>query len=228
MVGGGSLPRPGEVTLAHNGILFLDELPEFHRNVLEALRQPLEDHCVTVSRAAKTMRFPSQFMLVAAMNPCPCGWYSDPKKSCHCTPHQIQRYMSKISGPLMDRIDIHLEVPSLKSAELLSGAQPESSLQIKSRTEGARRIQENRFKNTSIFCNAHMSQRQIRKFCFLNDDGKKLLKTAIDELGLSARGYDKILKLARTIADLAGADEIQTDHLAEAIQYRGLDRNWWG
>ena len=228
LVGGGSIPKPGEVTLSHNGISFLDELPEFSRAVLESLRQPLEDHYVTIARALKTLRFPSQFMLVCAMNPCPCGWYADPKKKCQCSPQQIQRYLSKISGPLLDRIDIHLEVPSLKSTELLTLPQNETSANIKARTVAARSIQYNRFTRTNIFANAQMAHRQVKEYCQLDCEGKKLFKTAIDELGLSARAHDKILKISRTIADLAEAQQIQTEHLAEAIQYRSLDRNWWG
>ncbi|OGX27315.1 MAG: hypothetical protein A3D10_05120, partial [Omnitrophica WOR_2 bacterium RIFCSPHIGHO2_02_FULL_48_11] len=227
LVGGGSIPKPGEVTLSHNGILFLDELPEFNRNVLEALRQPLEDHHVTIARATKTLRFPAQCMLVCAMNPCPCGWYTDPKKNCQCSPHQIQKYMGKISGPLLDRIDIHLDVPSLKSIELLSAPPNESSKDIKSRTTRARDIQQERFAKTSLFANAQMTHRQIKEHCQLNDDSKKLLKRAIDELGLSARAHDKILKISRTIADLDEKTAILTEHVAEAIQYRSLDRNWW-
>jgi magnesium chelatase family protein len=228
IVGGGSIPRPGEVTLSHNGVLFLDELPEFNRNVLESLRQPLEDQYVTIVRAAKSVRFPSKFILICAMNPCPCGFFTDPKKECHCTPNQIQKYLSKISGPLLDRIDLHLEVPSLPSADLLTNAQSETSRKIKERIMKARVLQHKRFANTSIIDNSQMNHRQIKQFCALHEEGKKLLKMAIDELGLSARAYDKVLKVARTIADLAGADDIKTEHLAEAIQYRALDRNWWG
>ena len=226
LVGGGSVPKPGEVTLAHHGVLFLDEFPEFSRNVLEALRQPLEDHYVTISRAVKTIRFPSQFMLIAAMNPCPCGWYSVPKKQCQCSPHQIQKYISKISGPLLDRIDIHLEVPSLKSTDLLSPNTPESSLEIKIRTTRAREIQKERFKESNIFSNAQMSHRQIKHLCPTTEASKELLKSAIEELGFSARTHDKILKIARTIADLEGDQDISTEHISEAIQYRSLDRNW--
>ena len=228
IVGGGSNPRPGEVTLSHNGVLFLDELPEFHRNVLEALRQPLEDHCVTIARAIKSLRFPSRFILIAAMNPCPCGWYTDPKKECHCSSFQVQRYLSKISGPLLDRIDIHLDVPNIPSTELLKPVQAESSAAIKERTVKARAIQKLRFKDTSILANAQMNHKQIKEFCGLDDEGKKLFRQAIDELGFSGRAYDKILRVARTIADLAGEENISVEHLAEAIQYRSLDRSWWG
>ena len=199
LIGGGSIPKPGEVTLAHNGVLFLDELPEFSRNALESLRQPLEDHHVTVSRAAKTIRFPSKFMMMASMNPCPCGFSTDPRKECHCSPIQIQKYMSKISGPLLDRIDIHLEVPALPSRDLLSKDTSEPSSNIKQRTSQSRSVQHERFKKTRIFCNAQMSQREIKHFCRPCPDGEKLLQTAIEELGLSARAHDKILKVSRTV-----------------------------
>lgn len=227
LVGGGPNPKPGEITLSHNGILFLDELPEFNRNVLETLRQPLEEHTITIARAARTLKFPAQFMLVAAMNPCPCGWYTDPKKECHCSPHQIQKYLSKISGPLLDRIDLHLDVPALRSTELIHFPPTESSADIKERTARAREIQLQRFRHLPIFSNAQMDHKQIREFCYLDDDGKMLLKKATEELELSARAYDKVLKISRTIADLAAQEHITAEHLAEAIQYRSLDRNWW-
>lgn len=229
LVGGGSFPKPGEVTLSHHGILFLDELPEFSRHVLESLRQPLEDRHVTVARAAKTIRYPAKFMLIGAMNPCPCGWAWDKgsKKQCHCSPAQIQKYLSKISGPLLDRIDIHLEVPSLPSRELLAPGKNESSADIKLRAGQARQKQNQRFTGSGIFTNAQMSQKQIREFCGLTREGQDLLKAAIDELGLSARAHDKVLKLARTVSDLADSEDILPEHIAEAIQYRYLDRNWW-
>jgi len=227
LVGGGSNPRPGEVSLAHNGVLFLDEFPEFHRDVLEALRQPLEDHHVTISRATKTIKFPSRFMMICAMNPCPCGWFSDPKKTCHCSQNQIQRYMAKISGPLLDRIDIHLEVPSLKFQEFILEKPRESSAEVKKRTVAGRQIQQKRFINTNIHCNAQMNQRQIKQFCGLTQESQDLLKMAIDELGLSARAHDKILRVARTIADLENSIPMKTEHVAEAIQYRSLDRNFF-
>jgi magnesium chelatase family protein len=225
LVGGGTIPKPGEVSLAHNGILFLDELPEFNRNVLEALRQPLEDHYVHVARAYKSIKFPAKFMLVCAMNPCPCGWYTDPKKECHCSPQKIQKYLSKISGPLLDRIDIHLEVPSLKASEILSSTLAESSASIKKRTSQAREVQLKRFHKTKVFSNAQMGHRQIKQWCASCGETNTLLKMAIDELGLSARAHDKILKVARTIADLEGEETILPEHIAEAIQYRNLDRN---
>lgn len=228
LIGGGSTPRPGEVTLAHNGVLFLDELPEFSRNALESLRQPLEDHSVTISRAAKTTRFPAKFMLLASMNPCPCGFATDPKKECHCSPLQIQKYMSKISGPLLDRIDIHLEVPALRSQELLSKTCAEPSEKIKQRTVQARDIQRTRFHGSNIFCNAQMGTKELKKFCTLTPEGEMLLHNAIEEIGLSARAHDKVLKVSRTISDLAGSETILPEHIAEAIQYRSLDRNWWG
>jgi magnesium chelatase family protein len=225
LVGGGAIPKPGEVSLAHHGILFLDELPEFNRNVLEALRQPLEDHYVHVARAYKSIKFPAKFMLVCAMNPCPCGWYTDPKKECHCTPQKIQKYLSKISGPLLDRIDIHLEVPSLRSNEILSSTPAENSASIKKRTSQARALQLKRFDKTKLFSNAQMGHRQIKQWCTPSSEVNDLLKMAIDELGLSARAHDKILKVARTIADLDNEDTIRTEHVSEAIQYRNLDRS---
>ncbi|MDP8211708.1 MAG: YifB family Mg chelatase-like AAA ATPase [Candidatus Zapsychrus exili] len=228
IVGGGSYPKPGEITLSHNGILFLDELPEFNRSVLESLRQPLEDYKVTISRANKSLQFPSKFMLVCAMNPCPCGWFTEPKKECHCSPAQIQRYLSKISGPLLDRIDLHLEVPAVSYSALLSENQAESSSKIKERTVAARTIQEKRFKNTEILSNAHMNHNQLKEFCSLGEECKNLIRKAIEELGFSARAYDKILKIARTIADLDTQNEILEEHITEAIQYRSLDRDWWG
>ncbi len=224
LIGGGQYPKPGEVSLAHRGVLFLDELPEFERNVLEVLRQPLEDKLVTVSRAKNSITFPASFMFVAAMNPCPCGNYGHPEKSCTCTPYQIQKYISKISGPLLDRIDIHIEVPALKSSEIISREErpSEPSKDVKKRIEKARDIQKERFKDANT--NATMNPKMLKKHCKLNDSCESLLKNAIEKLGLSARGYDKVLKVSRTIADLAGSDEINTRHLAEAIGYRSLDK----
>lgn len=224
LIGGGHIPRPGEVSLAHNGVLFLDELAEYKKHVLEVLRQPLEDHRVTISRAASTITYPSRFMLVAAMNPCPCGYLSDPKHSCHCTAHQIHRYRSKISGPLLDRIDIHVEVPAVPYKDLLKQTSAESSEQIRSRVTSARKRQQKRFARSKIFCNAQMNNRQIKAYCRIDDASDRLLETAIDKIGLSARAYNRIIKIARTIADLVPADRITSDHISEAIQYRSLDR----
>ncbi|MDI6827686.1 MAG: YifB family Mg chelatase-like AAA ATPase [Armatimonadota bacterium] len=230
LCGGGSHPMPGEVSLAHNGVLFLDELPEFRRDVLEILRQPLEDGTVTISRVAGSLTYPARFMLVAAMNPCPCGFYSDPTRTCTCNPGMINKYLQRISGPLLDRIDIHIEVPRLKDQELVNQPTGESSAAIRIRVERAREIQRRRFatdgKGTS--CNAHMNSKQIRKFCAPKDDVKDLLRMAINQLNLSARAYDRILKLARTIADLEAREEITLAHVAEAVQYRSLDRKLWG
>jgi len=226
LVGGGTVPKPGEVSLAHNGVLFLDELPEFHRDALEVLRQPLEDGQITISRASRTLTFFSRFLLCATMNPCPCGYFGS-SRECHCTPRKIQQYRAKISGPLLDRIDIHIEVPALKYKELLGKQEGESSSDIRKRVNRARKIQLRRFKNTKIFFNSQMNSRLIKKFCVLDEKSQELLKMAIDELGISARGYDKILKVARTIADLAGSENILPEHISEAIQYRVLDRNLW-
>jgi len=228
LVGGGSVPRPGEVSLAHRGVLFLDELPEFRRDALEVLRQPLEDGQVTISRAAAAYTYPASFMLVSAMNPCPCGFYQDPTRQCTCSPHLIQRYLQRISGPLLDRIDIHIEVPRLKLDEFTSrGPSGESSADIRRRVEAARGRQSERFRKIGMYCNAQMQSRHIRKFCELGDDGRELLKAAIQQLGLSARAYDRILKLSRTIADLDASEDIRVAHVAEAIQYRSLDRKFW-
>ena len=224
LIGGGHNPRPGEVSMAHNGVLFLDELPEFKKHVLEVLRQPLEDLKVTISRASSTITYPSSFMLVAAMNPCPCGYFSDPKHECRCTYPQIHRYRSKISGPLMDRIDIHVEVPAVPYKDLMGDAQAESSEDIRKRVTAARAIQSERFRRTKIYCNARMSSRHIKKYCKIDDDSCNLLESAIDKLGLSARAYNRILKISRTIADLEGETDIRADHISEAIQYRSLDR----
>jgi magnesium chelatase family protein len=228
LVGGGAYPRPGEVSLAHNGVLFLDELPEFRRSVLEVLRQPLEDGRVTISRSKLSIEYPANFMLASAMNPCPCGYFTDPSNECTCTPLDIQRYMSKISGPLLDRIDIHIEVPAVKYRELASGELGENSASIRDRVVTARARQTERFrKHTGIFCNAGMGSKEIREYCRLDEAGAELLKMAITKLGLSARAYDRIQKVARTIADLAGSESIRPEHVSEAIQYRSLDRNLW-
>jgi magnesium chelatase family protein len=205
----------------------MDELPEFHRNVLEVLRQPLEDGYVTISRVNGSIRFPSKFMLVCSMNPCPCGFLTDPKKECHCTPPRIQKYLSKISGPLLDRIDIHIEVPPVKYKELSDESSCEKSETIKQRVMAARGIQLARLKYDGIFSNSQMSHKLIRKYCRLDEPSQNLLKTAITEMGFSARCYDKILKVSRTIADLEGKENINSDHISEAIQYRSLDKNMW-
>jgi magnesium chelatase family protein len=228
LIGGGSFPRPGEVSLSHHGVLFLDELPEFAKNVLENLRQPLEDGKVTISRALISLCYPARFMLAAALNPCPCGYYTDPRHECSCSPQQVQKYMAKISGPLLDRIDIHVEVPALGYDELAQKTHGEDSASLRAKVVAARKIQTDRFAaETKIFCNAHMESKHIRKFCELEENSQTLLKTAIERLGLSARAYDRILKVSRTIADLDGKENILSSHIAEAIQYRSLDRKLW-
>ncbi len=228
LIGGGSIPKPGEVSLAHHGVLFLDEIAEFRREVLEVLRQPLEDGLVTISRAAMSLTYPANFMLGAAMNPCPCGYHGDNSHECTCSPAQIQKYMSRLSGPLMDRIDIHIEVPAVNFKELSSDASGEKSTVIRDRVNRARQMQLDRFKEfDSIFCNAHMESQMIREVCTIDEKAKSLLKLAITKQGLSARAYDRILKVSRTIADLDAADQIDTPHIAEAIGYRSLDRNLW-
>ena len=227
LIGGGTVPRPGEVSLAHNGMLFLDELPEFDRNVLEVLRQPLEDGRVTISRAAMSLTFPSRFMLAAAMNPCACGYFNDPTRECKCTPLQIQRYVSKISGPLLDRIDIHIDVPAVKFKELASDTPSESSAGIRERVVRARQLQQERFRGEKIFSNAQMSPRLIRKHCIIDKESKALMENVITRLGLSARAYDRILKVSRTLADMESKEKIEATHVSEAIQYRTLDRNYW-
>ncbi|HKL24837.1 MAG TPA: YifB family Mg chelatase-like AAA ATPase [Desulfuromonadales bacterium] len=224
LIGGGTHPRPGEVSLAHNGVLFLDELPEFKKNVLEMLRQPLEDGQVCISRAAQSLTYPANFMLVAAMNPCPCGYLGDPQHDCSCTLPLLQRYRTRLSGPLLDRIDLHVEVPRVPHRELADPVDAESSATIRARVEAARSLQNQRLAPYGLYANARMGARHIRKLCPLDGAGESLLETVTDKLGLSARTYSRILKVARTIADLAGKEDIQQDHLAEAIQYRGLDR----
>jgi magnesium chelatase family protein len=228
LIGGGAVPRPGEVSLAHNGVLFLDELPEFQRNVLEVMRQPLEEGVVTIARAALSVTFPARFMLAAAMNPCPCGFFGDSTHECHCTPPQIQRYVAKISGPLLDRIDIHIEVPSVKYKELRGEAVIEDSAAVRERVMQARERQVQRFTGEKhLYANAQMPPRLIRKHCAITADGEKLLESAVARLGLSARAHDRILKVARTIADLDASAGIESRHLGEAIQYRALDRTYW-
>jgi len=230
LIGGGSYPKPGEVSLANNGVLFLDELPEFKKSVLEVMRQPLEDGVVTIARATETLTFPANFMLVASMNPCPCGYYGTniPGHTCTCTPSQVQRYISKISGPLLDRIDIHIEVPFVKYKELSSKPTGEKSAQIRNRVNKARMIQIQRFsKEKHIYCNANMESKHIRTYCQIDEQCKRLLEIAITKLGLSARAYDRILKVSRTIADLEKSPHISPQHISEAIQYRSLDRKFW-
>lgn len=223
LVGGGTgMPNPGEVSFAHNGILFLDELPEFPRNVLDLLRQPLEDGEITLVRSTLALTFPSKFMLVAAMNPCPCGYFGDSTRECHCTPAMIQRYVGRISGPLLDRIDIHVEVPAVKYRELRSTKPCEPSSAVRARTMQAREVQTSRG-----FANARMPSKLIREHCKLDESGEKTLETAVQRMGLSARAHDRILKVSRTIADLEGSDTVQVAHLAEAVQYRSLDRTYW-
>ncbi len=228
LLGGSATITPGEVSIAHNGVLFLDELPEFKRSTLEVMRQPLEDGRVTISRAAGTMTFPSEFMLVAAMNPCPCGYYGDLKRECRCGAAQIQRYRQKISGPLLDRIDLHIEVPAVQFDELRGGSPGEPSAIIRERVTQARQVQQRRLgKSGRTACNARMSAKQIRLYCEIDNSSAELLRAAMERMQLSARAHDRILKVARTIADLAGSETIQTNHLAEAIQYRELDRSLW-
>jgi magnesium chelatase family protein len=228
LIGGGPHPRPGEVSLAHNGVLFLDELPEFKKSVLEVLRQPIEDGVVTISRAAISLTFPASFMMAAAMNPCPCGYHGDPTHDCTCTPAEIQRYMARISGPLLDRIDIHIEVPAVKYKQLSGEPTGERSSLVRERVNAARKTQLSRFAaRPHIFCNAQMESKEIRAFCKIDSRSDDLLRMAITKLGLSARAYDRILKVSRTIADLAGVEEIQPQYVGEAIQYRTLDRNLW-
>ena len=227
LVGGGSVPRPGEVSMAHNGVLFLDELPEFPRNVLEVMRQPLEERRVTIARAQMTLTFPASFVLVAASNPCPCGFANDFRRECFCTPPQIQRYMSKISGPLMDRIDIQIDVPAVPYKELANSRAAESSETIRMRVVAARNVQLRRFFDERIYTNAQMGPRHLRKHCLLTVECEKIMENAVTKLGFSARGYDRILKVARTIADLAGESDLSPKHLSEAVQYRTLDRNLW-
>ena len=222
MVGGGASPRPGEISLAHHGVLFLDELPEFQRDVLEALRQPMEDGEVTITRAAGSVKLPSRFMLVCAMNPCRCGWYGHPSGRCRCTPQQVERYVQKISGPLLDRIDLHVEVPSVEFDAMRRRERPESSAAVKQRVDAARRRQQARFGAQAV-CNAQMTPDMVGRYCALDSAGERLLRAAFDRYGLTARSHDRILRVARTIADLAGAEDISAEHLAEAVQYRNTD-----
>jgi len=228
LIGGGTIPQPGEVSLAHHGVLFLDEFPEFPRYALEVLRQPLEDGDVTIARAQMSLTFPANFQLIAAMNPCPCGFATDPQRECTCHPAQVQRYLKQISGPLLDRIDIHIEVPRLTPDEVMSRRDGESSAAIRGRVNVARERQHARFADAPFVSNSDMSSRAVRDFCPLSDDCAALLKTAIEQFALSARAHDRIIKLARTIADLDGAEAIGVAHIAEAVQYRSMDRRFWG
>jgi magnesium chelatase family protein len=227
LIGGGAIPMPGEVSLAHHGVLFLDELPEFKRHVLEVLRQPLEDGTVTIARAAISVTFPARLTLVAAMNPCPCGYLGHPEQPCTCTPLDVKKYRGRISGPLLDRIDLHVDVPPVQYRDLASEAPAESSAHIRARVNAARLRQQQRYAAEGIYGNAHMRPKHLRTHCQLDAAGRRLLEAAMNRLGLSARGYDRVLKVARTIADLAGAEQIGPDHLAEALQYRSLDRERW-
>ncbi len=227
LVGGGTFPKPGEISLANHGVLFLDELPEFDRNVLEALRQPLETGEITISRASSSVTYPARIMLLAAMNPCPCGYYTHPKKRCRCTPHQIQNYLSRVSGPLLDRIDIHVEVPAIEHRDLAHNPTGESSAQLREKVSRARAIQMNRLQGHGLSTNAQISGRLVKKFCNLDAQAESILQSAMMEMGLSARGYTKVLKLSRTIADLEGSSDIRTEHVSEAVQYRNLDRTFW-
>ena len=228
LIGGGTVPRPGEVSLSHNGVLFLDELPEFKKNVLEVMRQPLENGEVTIARAAVSLSYPSRFMLVAAMNPCPCGYATDPQNECTCNPQMIQKYMSRISGPLMDRIDIHIEVPAVPFEQLAGKEDGEVSEKIRGRVQSTRKVQLHRFSKTpGMFSNAQMETGDLNTYCKLDKEAGGLLKQAMEKLGLSARAYDRILKVSRTIADLEGEKNIQSQHVSEAIQYRSLDRQLW-
>lgn len=225
--GGGSIPKPGEISLAHNGVLFLDELPEFSRNAMESLRQPIEDGKVSISRVAGTLTYPCSVMLVCAMNPCPCGYFGHPTKRCTCPNGAAARYLSKVSGPLLDRLDIHIEVPQVSFDELSDNERGETSSEIKARVNTARNIQTQRFKGTDVKCNAQMTAEMTRKFCILTENAAQMLKNSFDKLGLSARAYDKVLRVSRTIADLDGSETIDIRHIAEAIQYRSLDRKFW-
>jgi magnesium chelatase family protein len=228
LVGGGGFPQPGEISLAHHGVLFLDELPEFKRQVLEVMRQPLEERRVTISRARFSIEYPASFMLVASMNPCPCGYFNHPTKDCSCGPGNVQKYLNKVSGPLLDRIDIHIEVTPVSFNELSNKKVSEKSADIRARVIEARKIQSERFKeNKLVHCNAQMSPKKVRSICIINEDGNAMLKNAMEKLGLSARAYDRILKVARTIADLEKSTNIELEHLAEAINYRSLDRDTW-
>lgn len=228
LTGGGTVPRPGEISLAHNGVLFLDELPEFGRTTMEGLRQPLEDGKVTISRVAGSLTYPSSIMLVAAMNPCPCGFFGHPTRNCTCSENLVRKYLNRISGPMLDRMDLHIEVPPVDFNSLNSQVKEETSAQIRERVNNARRIQTERYKGTGITCNARLTPSMLKEYCIMTEDASEILKSAFDNLGMSARAYDRILKVARTIADLDGKDKIDMFHIAQAIQFRSLDRKYWG
>lgn len=228
LIGGGKIPKPGEISLSHHGVLFLDELPEFNKNTLETLRVPLEDKQITISRVNSSITYPCNFMLIASMNPCPCGYYGSTDKACCCTEEQIKRYINKISGPLLDRIDLHIEVNSVKYENLSSDAKSTDSKTIKKRVNFARLIQQKRYSKYGIYSNSQLNPKLIEKYCKLNNKSKEILNTAFNNFGLSARAYYRILKVARTIADLENSENIETKNIAEAIQYRSLDRKYWG
>ena len=228
IAGGGTIPKPGEISLAHNGVLFLDELPEFKRDVMEAMRQPIEDGKVTVSRVAGSLTYPSSIMLVAAMNPCPCGFFGHPTRNCTCTPNSVQKYLGKISGPMLDRLDLHVEVPPVDYVALSSQSKEETSAEIKARVNKARKIQQERYKNTEITCNARLTPKLLKQYCKMTDEAQKYLQMSFDKLGLSARAYDRILKVARTVADLEGSEIIEKQHIFTSISFRSLDRKYWG
>ena len=225
--GGGIMPKPGEISLAHNGVLFLDEFPEFSRQAMEVLRAPIEDGKVTISRANGRFTYPCEFSLVAAMNPCPCGFFGHPKKKCICSPNAVKNYLGKISGPMLDRLDIHVEVPAVEYEELTGKAEGETSAEIRKRVEAARALQQERYKGTGVYCNARLTTSLIQKYCILTPLADKVLKDAFERMGMSARSYDRILKIARTIADLDGAEDIDVQHIAQAIRFRSLDRKYW-
>lgn len=227
LVGGGRIPKPGEISLAHFGVLFLDELPEFNKNTLEVMRGPLEDGAITISRVNATLTYPCDFMFVASMNPCPCGYYGSKDKECTCTPQMISKYMGKISGPLLDRIDIQIEVTPVKYKKLDSTENIETSKEIKQRVNKARKIQQDRYKEEKVYSNSQLTPKLIEKYCKLDEGGRKILQAAFEKLGLSARAYGRILKVARTIADLEASENIEQRHIAEAIQYRSLDKKYW-
>ncbi|MGI6279942.1 MAG: YifB family Mg chelatase-like AAA ATPase [Acutalibacteraceae bacterium] len=228
MSGGGTVPKPGEISLAHNGVLFLDELPEFKRDVMEAMRQPIEDGKVTISRVSTSLTYPCSFMLVAAMNPCPCGFFGHPTKQCTCSQNAVQRYLNRISGPMLDRLDLHVEVPPVDYTALSGNTKEESSAKIRERVNKARKIQTERYKDTGILCNARLTPKLLKKYCVMTDEAEKYLQMSFDKLGLSARAYDRILKVARTVADLDGSEIIQKQHIFASISFRSLDRKYWG